>query len=417
MGRTTRTRAPRLPNRVEKVELSDKHLGLRAAAAVFFLILGASALAFAFTSFINGGKGWREIEVNPAVGVTCADDFVLMYDVGSVGSVHSEGRALTAIYSDAAKNAYEMFNADVEVEGRVNMRTISLHPNEELTVDPELYEALSLMSSNRLMYLGPAYGVYGNIFYLQSPEGAVDYDPELNPEVKAMFERICGYASNSESIDLELLGDCRVILNVSEEYLEFCAECELDRLIDFGWLKNAFIADYIAEKLIESGYTNGTISSYDGYVRNLDNRGDEYTLPLYHAEGNTVYPAAVMRYSGSRSIVYLRNYMLNAREAQNVVVYGDGSVKTRYLDPSDGLNRVSLEELIGYSETRKCAEIALTLAPAFISEEFDESAVKSPGDIYSIYFVGTELCHTDPELKLDNLYDDGSVRFTEKVIK
>lgn len=35
-------------------------------------------------------------------------------------------------------------------------------------------------------------------------------------------------------------------------------------------MKNAFITDYVADVMIDNGYTLGSLTSYDGFTRNLD---------------------------------------------------------------------------------------------------------------------------------------------------
>ena len=52
---------------------------------------------------------------------------------------------------------------------------------------------------------------------------------------------------------VELLGENRVKLTVSESYLAFIREYEIDTLADFSWMRNAFAADYIARVLQEDG--------------------------------------------------------------------------------------------------------------------------------------------------------------------
>lgn len=58
-------------------------------------------------------------------------------------------------------------------------------------------------------------------------------------------------------------------LEVSEEYQNWMAENGYETYLDFYWMKNAFIVDYLADLMIENGYIRGAISSYDGFNRNL----------------------------------------------------------------------------------------------------------------------------------------------------
>lgn len=418
MGRTVKNRTPIRPKPVERIELSDKHIGLRAAAAVIFLVVGASALAHTFVGFLNGDKGWREIEVSGGA-ITCADDFVFMYDVGSGGSVHSENRALMLLYSELTKKAYEIFNADVEVEGVQNLYYINHHPNEEVTVDPALYSAFEKVgrAGSRYIYLGPAYAVYDSLFFLDSPEYADAFDPKLDPEMTEFYQRISDFARSEADVKLELLGDNRVKLCVSQVYSDFAAENGIERFIDLYWLKNAFICDFLSENIIEAGFTHGTVSSFDGYARCLSTSAESFSYTLYCAYNGVVYPAAVMEYSRQRSIVNLRAYPLHGRDKWRFAEVA-GEVRSQYLSLDDGTNKTAAEEITAYSSEGGCADIALGLAGIYIADELDFGKISSLHEkgIETISFKAGDILCTDPEITLRELYRDENIEFRLKKI-
>ena len=380
MGRTIRgRREPRLP-RVEKIELSDSHVKGRLAAAVILLTAGVALLVFSLTGLLSADAGWQKIEVDADGALHCGEDFTFLYELGKgEASVDSEKKALTFLYSDAAKTAYEIFNADVEIEGIANLWYINHHPNEEIAVDSALYNALSQVCEDggRWIYLGPAYSVYDNLFYMTSSDGAVDFDPRLNPYIGNLFQKICRFARDPRAVSLELIGENTVRLNVSKEYLDFAEAEELEDFIDFYWLKNAFIADYMADRLLAEDYTHGVISSYDGFVRCFDESGTAFSYQLYHLQGDTPVPSAVMEYTGPQSFVTFKSYPLNPLDFQHYLILPDGSVRTPYLSPTDGLDRCAAEELTAYSRNAGCAEIALKTAPIYIADQFQKSASAS----------------------------------------
>ena len=402
MARYAKNRTPKGPRAVEKVELQTDHLKLRIAAAVFFLILGASALAYGFTKLINGDAGWREINVSTAEA-NCAVDFTLMYDVGSGGSVHNEARAVTEVYSQASVEAYRLFNAYEEFEGAINLGYMNAHPNEEISVDGALYSALEKYSESgdRTAYLGPAYSVYDDLFYMQSPDGAYDFDPILNPEIGGLFAEIAGFACDKNSVDVVLLGGGKLMLRVSEEYLSFLRENEFSVIFDFFWLKNAFVADYIAEKLSGEGLTNGLISSFDGYVRNLDARGGEFGLSILRNSGGRVFSDAELRYVGPCAFVQFRSFPCVSGDERRFVTLTDGSVRGPYLSPSSGRPVCALSELTAWSPDLGCADIALALSPIYLAESLDKAALDSVGGVEYIYFDGDKAVCSDREAKIE----------------
>lgn len=401
MGRTSRgRRQPHLP-RVEKIEVSDSHVKGRLAAAVFLLAAGVALIIFSLMKLLSADAGWQEIEVDVAGKVHCGRDFTLLYELGKEEvSANKEKKALTALYSDAAKTAYEIFNADVEIVGIANLWYINHHPNEEILVDAALYNALSQMCEDegRWLYLGPAYSIYDNLFYMTSPDGAVDFDPHLNPYIGKLFQNISEFAGDPEAVNLELLEGNVVKLTVSKEYLDFAAEEELEDFIDFYWLKNAFIADYIADRLLAEGYTHGVISSYDGFARCFDHSGTVFSYQLYHKEGDTPSAVSVLEYSGSQSFVTFKSYPLNSLDFQHYLILSDGSVRTPYLSLEDGLDRWSIEEFTAYSSNVGCAEMALKTAPLYISDQFQVNALADLADlgIYTVYWEDGEVYNNGP---------------------
>ena len=380
---------------VQKIELTDKNIKLRLAAAVLFLIVAVTAFTYGIVGFLKGEAGWREIEVYSTAGVTCGEDFVFLYEVGSQESVSTEVRNVTTLYSNAAKSAYEIFNADVEIEGVVNLWYINHHPNEEITVDEALYNALSQVSEDggRWIYLGPVYSIYDNLFYMSSPDGAADFDPRLNPVIGELFQEICRFAEDSEAVELVLMGNNTIELKVSEEYLAFAEAEELEAFIDFYWIKNAFIADYLADRLLAEGYNHGVISSYDGFVRCLDDRGTIFAYQIYHKQEGGVLRPGTMEYTGPCSFVTFRSYPLNGSDYRRYLILSDGSVRTPYLSPEDGLDRCSIEELTVYSCRTGCGEIALKTVSGYIADEFQESVFTSLTEtgIYTVYWEGGEI--------------------------
>lgn len=404
MSRRMRNRTPyQAP--VQKIELTNKNIKLRLTAAVLFLIVAVTAFTYGIISFLKGEAGWREIEVYSSAGVTCGEDFVFLYEVGSQESISKEVRLVTTLYSNAAKTAYEIFNADVEIEGVANLWYINHHPNEEIVVDDALYNALSQVSEDggRWIYLGPAYSIYDNLFYMSSSDGAVDFDPHLNPVIGKLFQEICRFAEDSEAVNLELMGNNTLKLIVSEEYLAFAETEELEDFIDLYWMKNAFIVDYLTDRLLVEGYTHGVITSYDGFVRCLDDRGTPFAYQLYHEHGGVASLLGTMEYTGPCSFVTFRSYPLSGQDYRHYLILSDGSIRTPYLSTVDGLDRCSIEEMTAYAYHTGCAEIALKAASGYIADEFQESALTSLTEtgIYTVYWESGEIRNSDPLFSIE----------------
>lgn len=408
MGRTARDKRPYVPP-VQKIELNARHTKVRLALAVLFFALGIGLIVFSLNGWLSSEPGWAEIEASTS-DLSCADDFTFLYPLGTNGSPTVERKALTLTYSDACVAAYRLFTVDSDFEGVNNLRSLNLHPNEVLTLEPALYRALGQIveSGDRSFYLAPIREVYDNIFYCQDPAQTADFDPRQNDELRAWFEAVCAYVGDPAQVNIELLGDNRARLFVSDEYLAFAQAEEIGRFIDLGWMRNAFVADYLAGQLNVAGYRIGTLSSCDGFMRNLDEMSDaDYAVNLLNRDGTGVYAAATLHYSGARAIVSLLDFPLSAADANRYYVLADGSIRTAMLSPADGLCRAAVPSLTAYSTRADCAEIALRLAPVYIADELDRAALAqlSQDGIDSIAPIDGSLVHTQQDIALTDLSD------------
>ena len=404
------------PGPVQRIELSSRHLGWRLLAVVLFLALGVGSILYGVMKLVNPFQpGWAEIEAT-ASATNYAEDFVLLYELGVGGQAASpESKALTAAYTQAHATAWKLFNNVQTVEGTPNIRYLNDHPNETVMVDAALYKALEKVarSGDRTLFLAPITEVYGNIFLCADDGLTVDFDPLLNPELRAFFADVAAYARDPEAIHLELLEDNQVCLRVSEAYLAYAAEQEITGFIDFQWMLNAFVIDCLADELTAQGYTHGVLSSRDGYARALDRRtGSSYSLNIFDGQDGTVRQAAVMAYSGARSIVTLRSYPFIDADSQRFYVRRDGEIRVPYLDTADGLPRAAWADLTAYATDMSCAETLLNLIPAYVAESLsDEALLELAGKgVQTVHSRDRVVRYTDESAVWTELYadDDGA---------
>lgn len=432
MARWARDKHIPHPKPVEKVELSEKHIGIRLALVVFLLIIGITFIVLGVRSIFTIEEGWTEIEVNSSADVNSGNEFVFMYNLGMGDmSATAENKVLKSLYTDIMVDAYQVFHNNQEFENVKNVYYVNQHPNEEIEVDEILYQALALIKEyeDRNIYLAPVYELYDDIFLCEDDSQITDYDPYLNPEIASVYQKIAEYARDAKSIDIILLENGRIKLFVSDEYKNYCSENNITSYIDFSWLKNAFITDYLAETLIAKGFTNGTVSSYDGFSRNLDDSGTEFSLNIYDVKENNVQDTnlnkisinqvATMRYTGSKSIVSMRSFPINSLDAYSYYELDNGEIRTMYLDISDGLCKSAANNLYSYSDEYNCSEILLQIAPIYISEEMHEDILSALLDkeIYSIYCKDTIIRYNDSSLKLEDLYVGDNFSYTSEFME
>ncbi len=380
-----------------EIRLSEEHILRRVVILISSLVVAMVAFGFGIYAWLSADEGWQEITVVSTDGPTSGDAFTFYYDIGA-GEIAAtpEYKAVRALYSQACLDSWQLFSSETEVENVKNLWYLNQHINEEIMVDPALYSVLEQLTCSGMRYhfLAPMYEMYVSLNQCSEDYETADYDPYQNDELRIFYEETAEYVNSEEDISLELLGNDTVILYVSEEYQTFASQNGIDTYLDLGWMKNAFVADYLANVLSDEEYTRGTLISSDGFIRNLDDiSGNEYSITLSHREGNTVNTQDQVYFSGRVSIAVLHDYPLGSTDSDNYYVFENGEIRSMYLDPADGLCKCSLPELVGSSTEKNCAELALMMASVFIADSFDETALKGMVDsgITFWYYVDGEL--------------------------
>lgn len=399
---------------VTRIELSESNIKLRWVGIILLLAIGVVSIFIGLTSMLNTEPGWQTVEVSTKEA-NCGGDFTLQYDFSQAGSGASMAyKQLTNVYSEAAVRAYKLFSSAVREDGLENIAYLNDHPNEPVWVEKELYEALSLLSAydSRQVFLAPIVVEYNRVFLCENEEEAVLYAPTRDGETVAWLRELGRFVSDPEMIRLELIGEEQVQLTVAQEYLDFVRENEIETLFDLGWMKNAFVADFLAAVLEKNGYIHGNLTSFDGFTRNLDDRGTEYAFNLFDRKENEVNLPAAMHYDAPLAIVSLRSYPMGEQDRWHYYAFSDGETLTVMLDPETGLPVNALENLVSYGNF-SCSEILLQAEKVFVAPEFDRDALMAMAEeeIYSVWFEGWELCYNDAALTLTENVEGGAEKY------
>lgn len=373
--------------------------------AAVFLIIALIAFGYGILQLLNPATGWQQIDGNGG-GLSYAGELVLQYNVSSA----ADRKTVTSLYTKAAREAYLLFDPAADsgpVDGQ-GIAYLNAHPNEKVQVAPALYRALAQVqaSGDRSLFLGPVTAYYGNVFYCADDVAAGEYDPLVNDQVRVFFSQCAAFASDPQAVDLQLLDNNTVCVAVSEAYLTFAQEQEIDRFLDFGWMKNAFVVDYIAEVLTADGCVRGALSSYDGFVCNLGGSRESFRLNIL-ARGAE---AATLTYTGSMRAVSLRDYPLYEEDAHRFYRRADGQLRVPYLDPTDGLPRAAAADLLVYSENLTCGQLALLTAPVYLAESLTADGLASLWDAgaQTVRCQDRRVFCSDPSAVLPIQAEDGT---------
>lgn len=396
---------------ITRIDLSGDHFTLRWILIVLLLAVVVTCLIVGITAMMETADGWTTVEVTSSE-INCSMDFQLHYELGaSTESATVENKLLTTLYSEATEDAYAIFSAYYQKDGINNVWYLNQHVNEIVTVDETLYQALEMIVryGNRSIFLAPVNVEYNRVFSANSDVEASSYDPAYHSDVMAYVSEMAGFINNPEMINVELLGGNQVRLNVSQEYLDYAETEEIVTFLDFSWMTNAFIIDYIADILVEHGYTNGYLSSYDGFTRNLDTRGNSYSLNIFDYVEGTVYVPAVLSYNQPISMVYLRSYPMSDEDCWHYYTYDSGDISSIYVDAADGASKSATNDLVSYSYESGCAEMLMQLIPVYVADEFNSDQLNDlvTSGISSVWSEGTKICYNDADLML-RISDDST---------
>lgn len=410
MKRTAPDRTAYQPKPVERVEVHEGNVKARIIFLILAILIAVIAFSFAIGSATKVDAGWREIEADTAE-MNCSQDFEFNYYLGGSGiSATAEIKAIVNLYTQAAETAYRVFNTQEVFEGMNNLFFLNRNINTPVQVDPLLYQAFELIArlESRYVYLAPAYAEYHSLFYCNDDWETAGYDPYQNADMADYFQQVADFAREPASVNVELMGNNTLQLNVSPAYADFAKEYGVVNYVDFYWMKNAFIIDYMAQVLEDNGYNRGAISSYDGFVRTLGAEQLSYSFNLYDLlKEGTACQAARLTYTGGTSLVHLHSFPLNAEKEAYYYQFGDGTVRTAYADLADGKSRSAVPVMIATSRTMGCAETLLRLLPCYIADTLDAAALQTLPEegVYPLYCQDRRIITTSPDVQVDDVLD------------
>lgn len=380
MGKNARDNRPHL-KKVQRIELSEKNLKLRVFLFVVFLVIGAALIVYGLSGFFTTQTGWREITVD-ASGENCGNEFYFQYEIGASDiSAKTEYNQVKSVYGMITAEAYKLFHETELFDGVYNLAYINAHPNETVEVDEVLYNAISKLESagTRQPYIAPIYEFYAALFTCSEDSETMWYDPTVSEDVADLFSEILSFTNDPDAVSLELKEAGKVRLHVSDEYLAFAENNNIGVFYGFHWMKNAFIVDYLAERLIENGFTHGAVSSYNGFCRSLDSRGTSYSLNLFDRVDNTIVPGGQINYTVPLSTVALRTFPVSYTDDPYYYVLENGETRFPYISTQSGLCLAAQSNFVCFSEKDGCADVLLNMIPVYVSDSLDVTALKYTG--------------------------------------
>ena len=374
MKREARDFRETAPKPVKRIPLEVRRPGLRLILIILALAVAAGAFYYAFGRLTRVEPGWTVLEADGAAGTSAAADFTLQVELGAGSEAPlTERKRLTGVYSSAARDAYTLYTTQEYLDGVSNLWYINHHPGEDIRLDERLYRSLAeSLSSGNWLYLGPVYELWDSVYFSREDREAEAADPRKDPETAALAERMTDYI-RAGAVSLELKENNCVRLAISPEYRSFGEEYGITRWIDFGWQKNAYIADDMAEALTAAGWDKAVLSSKDGFIRCLDGRG-AFALNLFADADGRVKQAALAEYRGPGALMMLLPSPGGDRSFS--YRYRDGTLRTPWISTLNGLDAKPVNGLAVISKQEGCASLLQRFLDCLTREDTAEDQWK-----------------------------------------
>ena len=381
--------------------------------------VGIFALFWAVNGLLTKEPGWTEIEAGGTDEPTCAGDFVLYYNAGADGSSATEQiRNLTKLYTDVSVQAEKLFSVSTNDEEIHGVGLLNSNVNKPVVLDREAYEALAMLqkAKSREIFLAPVYEQYTTLFFCTTDEEAETLDPTVNEQQREIIAEMVAFTSDPNHIEILLEEGNRATLHVSDEYLAYARENGIQSFVDLFWMKNAFAADYMAEKLSAEGYRDGYLSCGEGFTRSLGGKDVLLNSTVYDRVGKDIYKAAALQMGAVKSVVVFHDYPSGKNNDRLYYQYADGRMVTPYISVSDGLCRASVSNLTVCSAGESCAAAMLAAKNAYFSKDFPAQKLqKKLGDRYSFAYAKDGTVYlSSSEINVENLLNDGAISYTAK---
>ena len=169
-------------------------------------------------------------------------------------------------YASSFDKIYELVSEYEEIEGIYNIYYINNHVNEDVAIEPVLYNYLKKIYDLNPKYLieAPLYDYWQGMIYSKDVNQRNKIEPENNTEIKNSLDYFVNTSLNK--ISISFLDDYKIRVNVEDDYKKIEDE---NPYISLSLFYDAVIMDYIKSYLAKSNHSDGYIISSNGFYLDL----------------------------------------------------------------------------------------------------------------------------------------------------
>ena len=281
-----------------KIEVSEKHIGLRIAVTAVALVIAVVAFTIGVVNIGKKTPGYQNIEAKVDAEAILYNDAVLYryWFGGTSNEIKRSINALVLEYTPILSAAYKQTDHQNTYSGQVSIGTINQHPGEVVTVSPELYAILKDAYAKTLegcgynMFAGALYAEWKSIQILEDPK---EFDPANNENTAERLHAIAAVVNDLSNFNLEFLDDstCALRFSTASGYDDFCREYEITAYaLDLNNLRDAYMLSMMGPALVADGYSLGHLTTPEGLALNTSPRGTlSFDLHTWEYGKDSVY--------------------------------------------------------------------------------------------------------------------------------
>ena len=327
------------------LRVSGKHFKLRLVLTLLFLAIAVAGFTIGITSIGYKEEGFYTLSASSSEtsGDYSQGYTATLYFSGKSKEIKNKLSEAEQIYASSLEHTYMIYDDVVEHTGYSSLSVINDNINKDLDVSQELYTLLedllakSTVSNNYSIYADPLYDYWDGLYSLTANDKESS-DPKNNLDAKTRLETIVSYINDENHVKLNLLGNNRVHLHVSEDYVSFRRDNNMSTsYISMNVLKEAYRLEDLANKLTEAGYTTGYITTKDGALVSLkDHENPVYVL--YDREEEQTIRYAAAQFTSPSSATSLRRFASGDVSLDYVPYYklSDGTIRNSVLNVRTG---------------------------------------------------------------------------------
>ena len=354
------------------IPIHGRHMVLRIAAFVVLLGGGIVLIVLSAFGYFRHVEGMEIVSVNEDSKYRAGTGITFKYYVNGNGrDTDVKINQIANVYSRVMKDAYRLTEDTLTFDDMTSIGYLNAHMGEEIGVDPRLYATLQEVQGKKAEYgfspfQGPLRNLWGNILRYRDASLKKAYDPEYNAAHAEYIASYLALLQDESNFTLTFLENNKVKFNVSAAVAKWIDDYDYaGPILTLGHLRNAYRVEMTRKAVLEAGYTEGVITSDDGFVLSLGGlKGLAYGLygfkPLENAEVIGSYGVDY-----DECACYVANAPLTAGDptAYKITLKDDRLVlRNMTLDPATGYGATYLSSALLHGSNGRLVE---TVASAY----------------------------------------------------